>query len=217
MFNNQKIYFIFLFIINLKTLHSAEFLNIIKGPYFYQKSKIGLFSFTTTPQMVLWIESEDGNFKKTLYITKKFGKQEWGNQFYDKNKTFREYTFPFWCNRFKNELPTKNKPLSDSITKATPKDSFKTEIYLPENKNKKRFIFFFEVNNSFDENEFYPLDNLYNGQPSLVYSGILEPNFKGNIELKLIYKTNISGEIIPNFSDITTAKEIISKVEIIIE
>ncbi len=215
---NSKYKFSFIFIIFVFfNLNSTTFLNVTIGPNFFQKAKIGLISFTTIPQMVLWLESEDQSFKKTLYMTNKFGKQEWGGAFYYKNKTFREYTFPLWCKRFKNELPTKNNPLNDTITKATPKNSFKTEILLPKEIEKKRCILYFEVNNSFDENKFYPMNNLYNGQPSLVYVGTLEPAFKGNLELKLTYKTTLAGDIIKDLSDITTAKEIISKVEIIIQ
>ncbi len=186
-------------------------LNIETGKHFVQEGKIGIFSFKTTPQMVLWVESEDGKYKETIWMTRRFAKQDWAGESYDKNKIFREHTFPRWVYVFKENLPTKNKPLPDSITGASPKKSTKIPIKLPTD---KKLIIYFEVNNSFDENEHYPLGNLYDGQPSLVYTAILEPGFKGKIELKLKYKTNLKGELIENMDGITTAKEIINKIEI---
>lgn len=205
-------YLVFLFL-SFQFLFAADFiLNIEAGKHFVQQGKIGIFSFKTTPQMVLWVESEDGKYKETIWMTRRFAKQDWAGQSYDKNKIFREYTFPRWVKVFKDNLPTKNKPLPDSVTGASPKASTKVSIKLPMD---RKLIVYFEVNNAFDENEFYPMGTLYDGQPSLVYEAVLEPNFKEKIELKLKYKTNLKGDLTENLEGITTAKEIISKVEIL--
>jgi len=189
-------------------------LNIIAGKNFNQPFKFGAFSFTTTPQMVLWVESEDGKFKKTVWMTRRFAKQDWVGEKYDPNKTFREYSFPRWMLQFKDVAPTKNKQLPDAVSGASPKSNAKIKVSLP---NDRKLILFFEVNNSFDENEFYPNEKLYNGQPSLIYTETLEPNFKGIIELKLKYKTTLDGKLIENLEGITTASNILNKVELIVE
>ncbi|MCX7820807.1 MAG: hypothetical protein N2258_03935 [Brevinematales bacterium] len=204
-------YLFFLFL--AQQIFAADFvLNIEVGKHFVQTGKIGIFSFTTTPQMVLWVESEDGKYKETIWMTRRFAKQDWAGQSYDKNKIYREYTFPRWVYVFKDNLPTKNKPMPDSVTGASPKSSTKINIKLPID---KKLILYFEVNNAFDENESYPMGKLYDGQPSLVYTAVIDSDFKDKIELKLKYKTNLKGELIENLDGITTAKEIISKVEIL--
>jgi len=211
-----NIFFVIIFL-NITFIQSNErlaYLNIFIGENFIQNAKIGIISFNTTPQIAFWLESEDRSYKKTIYITKKFAKQEWDGVIYDKNKIFREYSLPAWVSRFKNELPTKNNPLSDSITMASPKKDTKIQFTFPID---KKIILFLEVNNSFDYNKYYPKDKTYNGQPSLIYTGMIEPNFKGTLELKLSYKTDFSGKMLSDLSDITTAKNILKRVEIIIK
>lgn len=186
------------------------YLTIISGKNYNQNAKIGILSFKTIPQIAFWIESEDGSFKKTIYITKRFAKQIW-NGFYDKNKTFREYALPLWCKRFKEILPTYNKPLSDSVTMASPKSDSTFEFLIPED---KVVILFLEVNNSFDYNDSYPEDQSYNGQPSLIYTAKIPVSFKGKIELKLTYKTDFNGNVFTDLNNITTAKDILKRVEV---
>ncbi len=204
---------ILIFSQNLFAEGKSYVLEIKAGKHFVQEGKIGVFSFKTTPQMVFWVESEDGEYKKTIWMTRRFAKQEWAGQSYDKNKIFREYTFPRWVYVFKDNLPTKNKPLPDSVTGASPKSDAKINISIPEVKN-KRLILFFEVNNSFDGNEFYPNGTLYDGQPSLIYTALFDEK-SDVIELNLKYKTTLNGESIEDLKGITTAKEIINKVRIL--
>ncbi|HOJ64752.1 MAG TPA: hypothetical protein PLE45_10065 [Spirochaetota bacterium] len=214
MFKRIVFLFCLIFINRINAIERIGYLNIIVGKNFNQKAKIGLFSFKTTPQIAFWLESEDETYKKTIYITKRFAKQEWQGAIYDKNKTFREYALPLWGKKFKENLPTKNNPLSDSITMASPTKDTKVKFSLPSDKT---VILFLEVNNSFDYNEFYPEDRLYNGQPSLVYTAKIQPDFKGKVELILTYKTDLQGNLSKNLNDITTAKEILKRVEVEVE
>ena len=146
------------------------------------------------PQIAIWIEDINGNYIDTIYVTFRSAKSQWRGG----NNIRRPEALPIWSYKkgIKYEdglyMPTRNKPLNDSITGATPTSSFAKEWKIPTDLKQKIFILKIEVNNSFDYNNIYnkklPKDSLYynnvNGQPSLLYEGKIDLS-KNNNEIKL--------------------------------
>jgi hypothetical protein len=107
----------------------------------------------------------------------------------------------------------------DGVSCATPKNRLQGFIEIP---NGKVYTVYFEINCSGDFNDFYMSKNLDlgdedfygNGQPSILYKGLI--NIPKNIieQPKLIGKSNQfypSDLVIPSIDSITTAKNLIKK------
>lgn len=177
------------------------------------------------PQFAVWIEDTNGQYITTLYASSKIATEGWimngGNR--------RKEALPYWCHQRGKQyadglyLPTKDKPLTDGITGATPKSD--KEMLVKLNTIFYPIIIKAEFNHSVDFNDFYTKDapegsqyysggKMGSGQPALVYSGILNSS-TNKVILKLIGHSSpdgSSGNLYPDLSEITTAREIVKQV-----
>ena len=179
------------------------------------------------PQFAVWIEDMDGRYLTTIYATKRIATQAWrgskGNR--------RKEALPHWSYsrgvRYSDGLylPTKEDPLPDTITGATPKSG--TELRFPPIENQQKFIVKAEFNHSVDYNNFFPEDasegeNEVNGQPAVIYSALIDLSDKKNT-----YKLNLIGCSSPDGTDgniysgmlskLTTAKTIVNRITVVID
>lgn len=93
------------------------------------------------PQIAIWAEDMDGHYLSTIYVTHKIATQSWlvsgGNR--------RKESLPHWCYQRGVQyedglyLPTKESPLTDGISGATPKGNFNVRM-VPSEKLKKFII-----------------------------------------------------------------------------
>jgi hypothetical protein len=142
-----------------------------RGDAWMNKKKMGMLNVRISPQFAIWAEDSVGTIA-TLFVTRAFGKQEWKMMKFHADSCGRPMCMPYWLNRLVAkgmQRPTKNHPLSDAITGATPKGSFMLNTTLPEGFNK--FNLYVEINKSFDNNEAWPAKGFstFNGQPPVVY------------------------------------------------
>ena len=181
------------------------------------------------PQIAIWIEDMNGNYISTIYVSRKAATQSWqssgGNR--------RKEALPIWCYARGIQypdglyLPTKDKPLVDGLSGATPHGSFDVKI-LPV-RDLKRFIVKIEINHSTDWNDNHPKDAKEgntgysgdSGQPAIVYSAAidLDSNQK-QYTAELIGHSSpdgSNGEIYPDTSNLTSALNIVKKIIITIE
>lgn len=126
------------------------------------------------PQIAVWIEDLAGDSIRTVCVTSKTAKGNWGGQ------TTRPVSLPYWVSRWNREAgtqgdPSAAQPALDAVTCATPKAEFAHTITLPRG---TRWQYYIEVNQSFDNNDAFPQttpdgrkDTHANGQPSIVYAG----------------------------------------------
>lgn len=184
-----------------------------------------------TPQIAIWIEDTCGNYISTVYVTKRIATQSWIMS----KGSRRMEALPHWCYsrgvQYEDGLysPTKDKPIPDAITGATPKGSFK--VAFSESKLNK-FILKVEINHSTDFNNSYPKlaqkgDKNYtggeegSGQPALIYSALIDlASEKNEFTALLIGHSSpdgSSGEINSDLSGITTAINIVKKITVSIE
>lgn len=184
------------------------------------------------PQIAIWIEDPDGNYLSTIFVTHKIATQSWkmsgGNR--------RKEALPHWSYSRGVQyddglyLPTKDRPLTDGISGATPRGSF--EIKLHPTDKLKRFRIKIEVNHSTDFNDYYPESategdknysggKLGSGQPAVVYSADIDlRGGKRSFKAALIGHSSpdgSSGEIYSDTSGLTTALDIVKSITIYVQ
>ena len=83
----------------------------------------------------------------------------------------------------------------------------------------KKYLIKVELNNSYDYNDFYTKKNSrVNGQPSVIYTAVLEADFSSEVKLELSGTGSLDGKngnINPDTNHLTTAKNITSLVAIV--
>jgi hypothetical protein len=179
-------------------------------------------------QMAIWLVNEQGVFVDTVYVTRKVAEKGLGNrggQIDDKWGGSRLSVLPVWAHKRGidygggNFYPTKDKPLVDAVTSATPKAGEFVWVWHPKKILKAgRYYYYIEVNKSFDSNEYHNY-SWYRGQPSVIWQGsILVGDQVSEGQAKIIGHGDAAGadgKINPDLSTLTTALELIEKAEAI--
>jgi len=151
-------------------------IDVAAGDQWSSRMKAGPFIFNILPQMVVWLENEEGEYLDTLYIT---GADFKKIRHAAKNKdgaVFYSECLPYWASRATgagHRLPSKQNPYPDTLTSATPMADFTLHTSMPE--STIPVIIFVELNKSNDSNpEYTEENNHWAGQPSLIYSAKLK-------------------------------------------
>jgi len=200
-------------------------INITKG---------GSFNY---PTFVIWQEDLEGNFVKTLYITKSyasgvFGREMIGDTMWmnKPGKSYQPAALPYWTYKKglinnKTYVPTPENPYIDAYTGATPTTNFSFDTKIKISKNQKYKILV-EVNQTWDWNNFwtnnkYPENNAYkhSAQPSLIYAVNID-NENNTFYLNPIghgCPTGENGKLYTDLSTFTTALDIFKEIKITVK
>lgn len=182
------------------------------------------------PQFAIWIEDTAGNYVSTVFATNKIATEGWQAN----NGNRRIESLPHWCHQrhvVSNDgllLPSKENPLTDGMTGATPKTNktfqiSPTHLAMP-------FVIKAEFNHSVDFNSAYPKnarkgDPNYSGgeegsgQPAVVYSATVQPNSK-TVDLVLIGHSSpdgSNGDVYSDLQKLTSAKTIVKSIKLTIK
>ncbi len=190
------------------------------------------------PLMAIWIEDTDGDYIETLYVAESIGTGIFRHGQADRGKwkpgpIRRPAALPYWGHKrgvkAKDGLyiPDQDDPMPDAVTGATPQASFVLETRTSR-KMTEPFVILMEINQSWDWNKYwtnnkYPDDDQYktSSQPSVIYSAIVTPEGKiQTFELEPAGHGHYSGKdgnLYEDLSTLTTALEIVDKVEATIE
>ncbi len=176
--------------------------------------------YKRTPQFAIWAENVRTNEIRTVCVTAKTAKGEWGG------KITRPVSLPYWVNRWNIETgskgyPTADQPAADAVTCATPQAAFESHILLPRGGQWRCFI---EVNVSGDHNEHFAentadgrRDAHSNGQPSIVYCGEIRA-FPGTTTRPVILgrtdQFEVTKDLSKDLSGITTAAQLLCDITI---
>ena len=186
------------------------------------------------PTFSIWLEDMNGNYLKTLFITKSYasgvfgykmlGDSVWVNE---SGGSIQTAALPYWTYKkglinSKNLIPMPENPYIDTYTGATPKGKFTLSN---ESQNLSKYRVLVEVNQTWDWNHYwtnnkYPNSNAYkhSAQPSVVYSATINPDH-------LIFylnpighgsPTGKNGHLYTNLSTLSTALDIFSSIQITI-
>lgn len=184
------------------------------------------------PQIAVWIEDLNGRYISTIYVSHKIATRSWqaskGNR--------RKESLPVWCFARGVQypdglyLPTKDEPLTDGMSGATPTESFKLKLRPEE--NLRRFVVKVELNHSTDWNESYPKEaaegdagysggNGGSGQPAVVYAATVDlDSDRTQYTAEIIGHSSpdgSEGRINNDISSLTSALNIAKKITINIE
>ena len=176
-------------------------------------------------QIAIWITDEHGSFVDTVYVTRKIAQKGLGNRggtLDDKWGGSRLSTLPVWAYSRGidygngNFYPSKDMPLADAISSATPKAGEFVWNWSPKKILKQgKYFYYVEINKSFDENEHHHY-SWYRGQPSVVWRGTLMFGDKSyESKAQIIGHGHVCGEngqINPDLSTLTTALKLIENV-----
>ncbi len=181
------------------------------------------------PQVAVWVEDKAGAYLGTVYVSHKIATQSWTMA----GGSRRAEALPHWCHargvRYADGLylPTKDKPLTDGISGATPRGSF--DLKLSPAEGLTHFVVKVEVNHSTDFNEAYPAsaregDPGYSGgkngsgQPALVYAAEVDLS-SGEREFEAVLLGHSSpdgscGAVYDDLSGLTTALRIVKRITV---
>ena len=185
------------------------------------------------PSYVLWIEDMEGNYLKTIFITRSyasgiFGHEMQGDSLWKKvsGPSYQPAALPYWTHKKgqingKGIIPTPNNPFVDAYTGATPEQNF--EIKIQNDIQDQKYRLLLEVNQTWDWNQYwtnhkYPGNNAYkhSAQPSIIYAVEI------NNDTDRFFMNPIghgdpkgeSGQLFTDLSTLSTAKEIFNRIEI---
>lgn len=170
-------------------------IKIEKGEKWYHKIKIiGIPIMKAEPQIAIWLEDINGNFLKTINVSKK--SENWLKE------GKRKEALPVWMNRVKNQI--------DNLAGASLKNQdYNVTI------EKEKVNLYIEINNSYDYNDFFTKKNSgVNGQPSIIYFTEVDFKNKSYKDIELIAHSEINENYIKDLSKITSAKNIIKKIDL---
>lgn len=135
-------------------------IKLTPGKYYQTYTKWLFFKIEIFPQVAVWIEDKEGNYVKTIYVTRKGAKGNWMSA----PDEGRPEALPVWNHLQKDEY--------DAVTTATSKGATIKDTKLPE-LIEGEYVIKLETNRSYDYNESYTKENSgVTGQPSVIYQAI---------------------------------------------
>lgn len=176
--------------------------DVYERPFFFMPK--------SHPSYVIWLEEKESGHRKSIFVTRKAGKNDWS---FAKR---RPEAIPVWYGVNKIEKRQSSFDI-DAVSGATPRDEVVRICWqVPDDFKGKAVDLFIEANNSFDFNDHYtrkkgsPGYSGANGQPSLVWKASLDFSDKSlnNISPQLIGHGHLFGEnhrLFEDISGITTA------------
>lgn len=182
-------------------------------------------TYTSVPQVVVWMETLDGEYLDTLYITGKTSNSSYRTNDEEPDVVRRPEALPYWSHKrgvLASDglyMPEQGSNEFDGVTAATPKTDYQVNLPAPSNTKYKLMV---EVNRSYDFNEYYsedrfPEDSIYSGpgssgQPSLIYEAIVDASASSQTIFNLIghgHHSGQDGKLYTNLENITSAKRIL--------
>ena len=190
------------------------------------------------PLMAAWVETEDGEYMQTLYVAESIAKGVFGYGDKSSGKWMpgeirRPATLPYWSHKRGVQeadglfIPTAKTPMPDAVTSATPKGNFVLHSVI-DNKGQQRFKVLFEINQSWDWNEYwtnnkFPDDQEYktSSQPAVVYAVTVDINdIKDKYTLEAIghsHHSGTNGKLFSDLSTLTTAMQISKEISMLLK
>ncbi len=167
----------------------------------------------------------------TIFVTNKIATENW----IFNNGNRRKEALPHWCYSrgvvYDDGLylPTKENPLIDGITGATPKSDKELKLNIND-LSSQIFVIKAEFNHSIDFNNFYPknanIDDINysggefgSGQPAVVYADTINLSGYPNYKLQIIGHSSCNGSdglIYNTLENLSSAQNIVKQIKIII-
>ena len=216
-------------LIDLSADPLAPSMNVfIKAGPEYESAPQPLFltlTYSSVPQIAIWMETLDGKYIDTLYITGKGSDSSYRSKDPAIDVVRRPEALPYWNHKRGIQAsdglfaPVPQQGDLDAIASATPRADYQVKVSAP---RMGRYRLMLEVNRSYDFNEFYhatrfPDDPIYSGsgssgQPSLIYAAEIDSQTSGQYLLSVIgrgHHSGADGNLYTELHNISSAKHIL--------
>jgi hypothetical protein len=201
--------------------------SLVPGPVYEHQVRFGLISMKLRPQMAMWIETADGRFVDTIYVTGKAASGKWSAA----KGARRPEALPVWSHARGIAaadgiyMPDKAASLPDAVSGATSTSAFTRAWAIPAGLAPGSYRIKVELNSSYDWNEAFP-DKLpkddpryseVNGQPSIVWEATLElGGAASRVELRPVGSGSLRGEdgaVKPGLAGLTSARDLAASID----
>lgn len=198
-------------------------ITVERGKAWMHPATIGIMKLKITPQLAIWVQDTAGAFVENVFVTRCFGKQEWKMAKFPPDSCGRDMCMPYWLGKLRAsgaKAPSKNAPLPDAVTGATPPGGFTVSTRLAT--ALRTFDVCLELNKSFDFNEQYTEKTKpfpYNGQPAVVYRTRVNLDDTAAAAFDFVYAGHSGNagndpKLYENTDGITTALDMIKKARV---
>jgi hypothetical protein len=185
-------------------------LSLAPGSAYRQTIRWLIFPVTIYPQLACWLETPDGGYVGTVYVTAKAAKKSWVSA----PPGGRPEALPVW-----SAIRGSEPPVTDAISGPTPSGATMRDSSLAGSLRPGTYIAKLEVNRSYDYNDRYTRDSSgVDGQPSLIYECELEI---GAAPSKAVFKPigtgsldGSAGRIRAGLEGLTTALQLLEGAEL---
>jgi hypothetical protein len=194
-------------------------ISLTKGPQWSHKITPGPFIIHIYPQIVFWLEVNEGAVFKTLYITGANGDFSRHSTKRKLDAQFFKQCFPVWADKVikaGERLPSAQYPYPDAVTSATPQSSFDLQLNI--GNISEIFTIYAEINKTGDYNAVYTKENSdWVGQPSVIYAVKIHRPVTGE---KIVFKpvghsqAGSTPVLCPGFEGLDTALEMVNDLHI---
>ncbi|HEY9595651.1 MAG TPA: DUF2271 domain-containing protein [Spirochaetia bacterium] len=142
-------------------------LHLTPGPgYESYTSFLLVFRIPLYPQIACWLETTEGAYLRTLYVTQKGATRK----FYSAPAGGRPEALPVWYHR-----QSDGGSAVDAVSGASSPGKSEIRLHADGALRPGRYVLYMEVNRSYDYNETFTREIAgVNGQPSLVFRAILD-------------------------------------------
>jgi len=204
-------------------------LRFAPGSAFVHTKWFGPAPVKLRPQMAFWIETADGRFGYTIFVTHRSAAADWRAA----GGARRPEALPLWSHARGIQavdgfyMPDAAHPLPDAVSGATPEAAFSKSWKLPADLAPGSYRIRAELNTSYDWNESYP-DRLpksnprwsaANGQPSIVWEASIEIGRQpAQAELAPVGVGSLDGsdgDLRLGLEGITSAREIAASITVV--
>ena len=181
-------------------------LNLVPGAHYEARRGFGPFGYKVQPQVAVWLESPEGRYLGTLFVTDRAERGAWRAA----PERGRPEALPVWSRLRGAE--------ADAVSAATAKGETRVAARPAAGMPSGPCVVMLETNRSYDWNEAYPEAAAgVNGQPSLVYRAAIDAAGPARVaDFELLGRGSVDGsdgEIRPGAEGITTALELFSSMK----
>ena len=132
-------------------------IQLTPGEHYTGKGGWFVFSYNVEPQVAVWLETTEGEYLETLFVTRRGAEKSWRAA----PKSGRPEALPVWCHLQETEV--------DGVSAATSQSGVRKTVGLSADIEPGTYRVMLETNRSYDYNAAFPKRLGVNGQPSVVY------------------------------------------------